>query len=323
MFNKSMPLLNFFREFFDYSTIPPHIKPTFLGNFVFDDLAANGTTSSTTSLMKYGTNIFTTVDAGSVATKLPQPVTGKEATVVNNGSVGLYVFPSNTGGTINSLGENNPIIIPPDGVAYTFKCIENPLPGAWIVSAPAITELNILEMTVSHTNGVANNGCGVGVYVSSSIGAALDGSQNIILTPNSTYWLTLLSNRFATKLKVYTNILPADMVALSPIQVWRSQAYKTAAGTVTSGQRDTVVFLTTGVTPEGQAVSPGPAYVGNVGDAGTLYGSDDTYYEALPGNNLTKIGTGTFSNFYTTFGIQIPANAATKDYKFKIFLEGY
>lgn len=298
-------------------------------DLVYRNLSAQGTNVNTTSLLTYGTNIFTTVTTANLATKLPSPTIGKSLGIVNKGLVGISVYPSNVGGLINGVVDT-PVYIPPDGIQYTFHCIDNPLPGAWTITLPATMQMEIGEMSVAHTNGVANSGGGVGTYISSSFGAGLDGSQNLLLTPVSTYWKTLNPGspipHFATKLKVYTNILASDLV--TTVQLWREQAYKTAANAVTSGQREVLLFTSAGAAPDTgfgtvEVVNPGPVYSGNVGDFNTMYGFNAGWYNAFPAQLSTGIAAGQFSSFYTSFGISIPADAISKTYKFKFFLEGY
>ena len=80
---------------------------------VYDGLSAQGTTSSTTSVLQYGVNVFTTVTPTNYAAKLPQPITGKSVKIVNKGSVTLSLFPSNVGGQINNYPIDYPAQSPP------------------------------------------------------------------------------------------------------------------------------------------------------------------------------------------------------------------
>lgn len=100
-------------------------------------LNASGTSISTGSICGYGVNVFTGVTSTDYATKLPQPVTGKAVKIINLSNSGLSVFPSNVGGKINNNGVSQSVLIPPDGKLYEFVCVVNPLPGAWVWSAPA------------------------------------------------------------------------------------------------------------------------------------------------------------------------------------------
>ena len=97
---------------------------------VFDGLIANNTSSATTLVLNYGVNVIQTATTTNFAAKLPQPVTGKKVTIVNKTTMNVFLYPSNAGGQINNYVINAPAIIPPDGKAYEFTCIENPLPGA-------------------------------------------------------------------------------------------------------------------------------------------------------------------------------------------------
>lgn len=300
---------------------------------VFSGLTANNSTSSTTSLLRYGINIFDTVTMSDFATKLPQPITGKSVMVVNKGSANLHVFPSNTGGYINDLTVDSPAVIPNDGNLYTFFCVENPLPGAWVISLPATNQIELLEITVSHTNGIQTFGCGVGNPLSgftvSAIGSGISGG-NLTLTPSSAFWDSLNSVSTSAKLKCYTNILPADMTSTSTsnsIYVARYQAYKTSASASTSGIREQIYFIKDGDTTFFPGVTLNFTNGGvlnspvEVGDAGTMYGEIVIDYSSL--SQITgQLGLGgTYSRYYFTVGILVPSTAATKDYKFRIFFE--
>ena len=126
---------------------------------VNNNLNANNTTTATTSICIYGVNVFTGVTNTNLATKLPQPVTGKSVKIINNGLTTLAVYPSNIGGRINNLPINTPAQIPADGKLYEFICIVNPLPGIWTFSAPATAQYDSGEMSISitaHTSGSFN-----------------------------------------------------------------------------------------------------------------------------------------------------------------------
>ena len=118
---------------------------------VNNNLNANNTTTATTSVCIYGVNVFTGVTNTNLATKLPQPVTGKSVKIINNGLTTLAVFPSNIGGQINNLPINTPALIPADGKLYEFICIVNPLPGIWTFTAPATGQYDSGEISISIT----------------------------------------------------------------------------------------------------------------------------------------------------------------------------
>ena len=118
---------------------------------VFDGLIANNTTSATTLILDYGVNIIETATLTNFACKLPQPTTGRTLFVINKSNLQISLFPSNDGGQINNYPVNSPAIIPPDGKAYIFICVENPLPGAWVWSPPAINQYDSGEIAVTTT----------------------------------------------------------------------------------------------------------------------------------------------------------------------------
>ncbi len=127
---------------------------------VFPGLVANNTTmEDTTLILEYGVNVIITSTATDFACRLPVPTTGKRITVVNNSLMTVSLFPDyNAGptgyliGRINNGAPGAPAIIPPDGRAYDFICIENPLPGAWVWSPPATGQYDSGEITATTTS---------------------------------------------------------------------------------------------------------------------------------------------------------------------------
>ena len=292
---------------------------------VYDGLVANNTTSSTTTILNYGVNIITTATSTNLACKLPQPVTGKELKIVNMSSMPIKLFPSNVGGKINNYAINAPAIVPADGRSYAFICIENPLPGEWTWSAPATAQIEFAEMSVSHTNGTASSVYGIGVNTTLvNSGCYLSGAGNIVEnTPGRNGHLLFPAT--AAKTKVYTNIVAGDLV--SDVVVERIVYYKTGLNSASdlsvndymkfSDAPGVGTYNTVDECPVGTLTA---APNQNVGDTGTFYSSASNNANII-GNQL---GTGgAFSGYYWRYAMNIPANAATKTYKFKIFLEYY
>ena len=294
---------------------------------VYKNLIANNTTSSTTTILDYGVNVFTTVTSTDYACKLPQPVTGKVVMVSNMGTSPLYIYPSNIGGKINNLAINAPAIVPADGKFYEFICIENPLPGAWTWSTPATNQIILGEMSVSHTTGTPSSVYGIGVNTPfSGAGCILDSSYNIVeITPGTNGHL--FTPATATKTKVYSNIVAGDVAGvIFPIVVERITYFKySATAAIDLGSSDSMNFRPTAGTrtnentiyqaPVGTLSSPP-----NVGDTGTFYSE----YHSSPGVGGDQLGIGgTYSGYYWRYAMNIPASAATKVYKFKIILEYY
>jgi len=131
------------------------------GTLQVSTLTLQGTTSSTTSQAIYGINIIDTATTSNLATRLPDPTTGRQTTFVNNSTMSILVFPSVAGGKINGVVDGY-ASIPNDGKSYTFFCIQNPLPGAWTWSPPAVGQLQVPRISISHTNGAETIAYGVG-----------------------------------------------------------------------------------------------------------------------------------------------------------------
>jgi hypothetical protein len=290
---------------------------------VFDNLSANGTTISTTSVMSYGVNSFSTASGTAYATKLPQPETGRKSTIINNTGFTLLVFPSNVGGTINNLGASNPIVIPSDGVAYEFTCVENPNPGAWIVTPPATAQLDLGEITVatvsSGTRSISiadSSFFGVTTGVSSDAEWSEDGTNKPPLFSSvqsgQTYYVNNPVQQIngITKVKVYTNLSSTQNIAGNSAVLVRL---------VYSGQ---FTQYTVGSTATSDIVQSGQGVVGNpmigifggngqwtlsnsigassqafaetstnVGDAGTRWGEFNYGTAFLSNPSFSRLGT--------------------------------
>lgn len=252
---------------------------------VFDGLVANNTTSSTTLVLEYGVNIIETSTPSDFAAKLPQPVTGKRVIVVNKSSMVVSLFPSNVGGQINNYAIDAPAIIPPDGKAYDFICVENPLPGAWVWSPPATNQWDSGEITANSTsttkwfnsNGLSTiERVGVGT---TGIGAI--NSRNVIYASDSNgsvFNPTVLWNAI-TKCKVYTNISSDLSGANEPVCALAISVgtNRYIAGTNTFSDN---VLIQTGSygNPTSKSIEdvisgtiPPPGVTANIGDPGTLW----------------------------------------------------
>ena len=281
----------------------------------------DNTTDSTTTVLDYGVNVIRTSTASDYACKLPQPVTGKKVTVVNKSSMGIKLFPSNVGGQINNYPIDAPAIVPNDGKSYDFICTENPLPGEWVWDAPATGQIEFPIITFNHTNGVSSGGFGYSDATIGSSGAGVDGSGNLTLVGN---FLTEPVPTTFTKMKVYSNILSSDLASdLIPdsIQVSVATAYKYAPSSSTVGNRINAQ-LTYGYWSESQLAPTGSlSSPAEIGDTGTIYAEIDM---DMANGISDQLGTGgLFSRYYYHIGFGIPASAATKDYKFKVYIETY
>lgn len=287
---------------------------------VFDGLVANDTTmADTTLVLEYGVNIIETSTLTDYACRLPIPVTGKRVIVVNRSLFPVYLFPSMAGGQINNYAIDAPAIIPPDGNAYDFICIENPLPGAWIWSPPAVGQFDSGEITAT-TTGNTNT---YNIASASSLGGptfaaersgqlAGSGVENalnraFIFEPNAPaafpnesylpvfkptlYWNTI------TKIKVYTNVVTG--LGVNPSFLLTAAAgYNTyAAGTQTFIDQGEALaenpFVSSfSLTNVIAGPLPSPGLTANVGDAGTRWGEVILTPTSFVGpfNTLTFVG---------------------------------
>lgn len=141
----------FIEESVIYLSLIESIKSSGSYEAVNVGLSANRTNNTTTAILEYGVNVFTIADLSNYACKLPQPILGKTVKIINKTSRTILLYPSNVGGQINNYPINSPAIIPPNGVAYDFVCIENPLPGNWSWNPPNayLYDSGIVSATVS------------------------------------------------------------------------------------------------------------------------------------------------------------------------------
>lgn len=265
--------------------------------------------------------------------------------VVNMTNSALVLYPSNTGGQINNLPIDTPVSIPPNGVAYEFVCIENPLPGAWTWTPPATGQYdsgvvtgnttggsNNITMAANDANQIERSG------YTSSTAWSYDGKNNpLIQSFPATYvafkptspWLGI------TKIKVYTNLSATGAnVEFGLTAAIGTNNYDTITGD----------FVSNGAIGAGNYGVPGSLYgncnqeiaggsiplgtlTTNVGDAGTCWGEliitggalggygsviGDVYQGVIGGYDVWLTG-------YIAFAIR-PRQALT-GFKFQYFLE--
>lgn len=293
---------------------------------VNDNLVLEGTTNASTSQAIYGVNVITTSTTSDLATRLPAPTTGKQTVFINNSVLPILVFPSVIGGEINGVVDGF-ALIPNDGRAYTFYCIENPLPGAWTWTAPATSQIELQEFEINHTLGVDSNAynAGQGNPNFSSIGAG--GSANAMNLIGE--WNTEVGSKTVTKLKCYTNVKWADIVNTnSPdIQAAYFNSYALSSNLVGYGQRATATFKGSGLSPFNDIQEVITGTVGNnVGDVGTLYMEIDMslaypLFSIIGDQGASGAIAGIESPGYYSFAMFIDATVQTKLYKFKWFME--
>lgn len=289
---------------------------------VFDGLVANDTTlADTTLVLEYGVNIIVTSTLTDYACRLPIPVTGKRVIVVNRSSMPVTLFPSMAGGQINNYPIDAPATIPPDGNAYDFICIENPLPGAWIWSAPATAQIDSGEIVVSHTTGSPTNATGysTATLTYAGVGSGVSGG-NLTLSGNFT---NILFPATVVRVKCYTNIESTDVGSFIPegISVQLITAFlDSPSSSSLSTQFNQPLYGIPQFPPPDVLFAPigtlnSPA---EIGDTETMYTIFDYVFDGI----TDQIGTGgPFSSYFYTFGMIIPATAATKTYKFRFFIE--
>jgi hypothetical protein len=325
---------------------------------VFDGLVADDTTAATTLVLEYGVNIIDTSTVTDYACRLPQPVTGKRVIVVNKSNLPVSLFPSNAGGQINNYPVDTPAIIPPDGRAYDFICVENPLPGAWVWSPPATGQYDSGDIAFTTTSSAFGSyicaaSLGGVTYaaersgLNSSSGYAYDGLNNpqIFQTtpaamPNSSYitafkpatpWSAI------TKIKVYSNIVP--VLGDDPSFTLTAGSYYNnyTAGTNTwvsigdGGAASPFLQNPIVLTNQIAGVVPSPGVTTNIGDSGTVWGetiltpgmfSYGTTPISFVGDQFISTD-GTNDTWFTRYISAFFRHQVVGSVKFRFFIEYY
>jgi hypothetical protein len=327
---------------------------------VFDGLVANDTTmADTTLVLEYGVNIIGTVTPTNFACRLPVPTTGKRVSVVNKSLMALTLFPDyNLGPNGYLIGRiaNNPIgvpvSIPPDGNVYDFICIDNPLPGAWVWSAPATAQYDSGEITTNTTagNNVYSAASGTLVvensaFASFAVWGSNDGLNNPSLplvlynnpgSPNNFIAFKPSSGWSAiTKVKVYTN-LAYDISNDCAFGFTAGSGYSSYSGGVFVGSTPGSIGVFGNynvVNPYGGidqqvpgATLPYGTLATNIGDPGTAWGELVMTTYNPNGSRVGSFYEGLDSNgddYYFTqmVNFQIQPRQALTGLKFRFFIE--
>lgn len=287
-----------------------------------DGIVATGISAdSTTTYMQYAYNVITTASATNYACRLPNPpVKGKGCTIINTSGFPIVVYPSVTGGSINGV-VNGSALVPADGKPYVFFCYENPLPGAWTWTSPAINQYDSGEIIV---NSPPSNGCitasnPANVSISTVLNGTLDGFNGInkplFLNYNDSFGGQISTFKPAsiwsqiTKIKVYTNkIVVGSGITVRIVGTSFFNYYNKSTGVFYDGvQYQSAAFgadLLVSTAVAGTAVpNPAGSVVSlNIGDAGTLYGENTiTSFVPIPTNISYGVSYPQIS-YPTTFG---------------------
>jgi hypothetical protein len=323
---------------------------------VFPDLVANNTTmADTTLVLEYGVNVIVTSTGTNYACRLPIPTTGKRVVVVNRSLFPISLFPSMVGGQINNYAIDAPAIIPPDGKAYDFICIENPLPGAWVWSPPAIAQYDSGEITATTTGNsnfysIASASILGGTMLAAERSGliSLSGTQNSlnqpfifeptppVVFPNVNY-LPLFKPTSAwnsiTKIKVYTNVV-TDIGVNPSFGLTSTAGYNTYDASTTNWIAQGLSYGDTPyVTPFSLtntiAGSNPVGLTANVGDAGTRWGEITLTPSSFLGVlfSVSFIGDkfistdGVEDTWFTRYITAFLVPRTTGDVKYRFFIE--
>ena len=308
---------------------------------VFQGLTATGTTAATTVAMEYGINVFTTATATDYCTKLPQPTTGRSTTVLNNSGSMIYIHPSNPGGKINNLAIDAPLGIPNDGIAVTFICTLNPLPGVWntVYNTPG-TEI-VYEWELDHTTGSMTSLEGIPGNLFTAPGVNPTLSFTSTAPPGPMNWGSTSLEMVNTlspaagiieSVRLDTNVIATDLpggigngFGASIERYWQNSASPYAIYNQSKIKRASVLsfpgnapnFFETSIAGSPSYVSPGV-----IGAGGTLYSPDINWLVGGPGvlgmNTIGAADSLSATDYYYSIETFVAAAMPTKLYKFKM-----
>tara|TARA_R110001606_G_scaffold376872_1_gene535688 strand:+ start:397 stop:1533 length:1137 start_codon:yes stop_codon:yes gene_type:complete len=302
-------------------------------------LTTQGTDATTTSQAIYGVNLIDTATAQAFATRLPDASTGKQVTFVNTSTVSILVFPSVTGGKINGVVDGY-ASIPNDGTAYTFTCIQNPLPGAWTWSPPAVNQIQFPRISITHTQGSTGFVWGVGIADGNSstscsaqwftcrninwLSTPLQFTNNGATDPVKS-WATynLTPARTITTTKVYSNVLDADTDGTNYPTIGRYVSFPSSQGgaNYTASSVSLGPGYNTGAV-DGKTVAQGPlSSPPQIGDAGTNYKIQPMGPIQVSPTQTDLIGIGPDGPHYLIYVVSVPFSMQSGTYDFDIFIE--
>jgi hypothetical protein len=291
----------------------------------FDNLSASGTNREEATVLNYGVNIITFSSKDNYSLILPQPINGKKVIVINKSNYPVVVFPSNIGGTINTLNPSQPITLEESNVYYEFICVQNPNVGAWIISIPSTGQIDLGEVTI---NSIDTSSTNVINFVSPT---DLDFSSNFNI--NSILAFNGVNNapinlfeqsgvnfygrkpsfqvNQINKIKVYTNFSANNGGSSINISGRISyagaynqynptnpstvvQSYGQTAASLPFGVGKTVDFELSNVVGGNASILAPNQTSANIGDVGTVYGEFEYDFGAFDASNPQHIQFGDF-----------------------------
>jgi hypothetical protein len=164
------------------------------------ELSASGTTIATPTVLTAGeVNIVSTAGAGNNAVRLADPVFGSVTYVVNTSGVSINVFPSDANSYIYGSAPGAAVVVPSNGLMYTFTCIQNPNVGVWTFTTPASAGGNTNTATVEYDITLTTDSAQTGV---DEITDGFIGATNTVIS-NVPYVCALAVPNFANALVLW------------------------------------------------------------------------------------------------------------------------
>ena len=315
-------------------------------NIIYDNVTLTGTSAATTTTyLNYGTNVITTASLTNYAIRLPYPpVKGKSVTIINVSGYPIVVYPSVTGGSINNVVDSS-ALVPNDGKSYVFTCWENPLPGAWSWTPPAINQYDSGDITLpspstARVSAASTNFLNLDAQNTASSDVANDGLTkplfvNNTVTDRGIYFKPSNHWNLITRIKIYTNTNAPLSFALK--YSYSVNYYNITTGELvnssSSGSGDYLTGNINTAVPGTFVPSAGQTYLSNfVGDDGTVYGIFNNASSVFTNSSVvgdkflgTTIYDGNTVNVWTTGYIKliVTPNALSNiaGFQFRFFIE--
>lgn len=191
-------------------------KIKYNGLIIADINSADGTDINTTAILDSGLNVISVATSNDKAVRLPSPLFGKVVNIVNTSGVDIFVFPYDATSSIYGKPVGEHVIVPSDGLMYTFTCVQNPNVGVWVFVTPAGASGNTDRITVEYDMTLITDSAQTGLNI---ISEGFIGATNTVIS-NTPYLCALGVPNFADALVLWNPVFSNyNEIALVNVEV--------------------------------------------------------------------------------------------------------